>query len=208
MGLGSLLGKIGKAALNIGTGGIAGTIMDAAGTMGSVLGKQQEGAAQGKLTQAQLQQQQDRTALDRYRAAQDAQFQAGNQDLQRQQFATNNRGTTAKQALIGALLGGGMTPTSLSGGTSSGGLLRSLNANPEALAAMKALGTQGASAQAAPVSFTGGNVLTAPTATPLPQVDKGGFLSTLATLGQLAGAASPYIKKPSASAGDNGYGGD
>ena len=32
MGLGSILGKIGKAALNIGTGGIAGTIMDIAGS--------------------------------------------------------------------------------------------------------------------------------------------------------------------------------
>jgi hypothetical protein len=190
-----ILGKIGKGALNIGTGGVAGTIMDAVGSAGSVLGKQQAGKAQGKIDQATLNQRQDQNALQLYQDQQAAQNQAAQTDLQRQQFATGNRSTTAKQALIGALLGGKVTPTSLSGGKASGGLLASLNGNPDALAAMKALGSQGSQAQTTPLTFSGGQMVQAPTLTKLPQVDNGGLLSTLASIGQIAGSVSPYIKK-------------
>ena len=197
MGWLSALAKIGGAAAAPFTGGasLIPTIAGIAGDVGSVLGKQQQGKAQGQVTQAQLQQAQDRAALERYQAMQQAENQAAALDLQRQGFTQQARGTNAKQALIGALLGGGVTPTNIAGGT--GGILRSLNANPDALAALKLLGTQGADAQAAPVSFTGGKMLQAPTLTALPKIDQGGFLSTLATLGQLAGAASPYLKKKS-----------
>lgn len=195
-----------------GIGGAIPIVGPAISAISSVAGKQAQGKTQGQISQAQLQQAQDRNAIDAYQAAQQAQMQAGTQDLQRKQFEQGNRSTTAKQALIGALLGGGVTPTSIGPSGASGGLLRSLNGNPDALAALKMLGSQGSTAQSAPVTFSGGNVIPAPTLTPLPKVDKGGLMSTLASIGQLVGAASPYIKKPGNddapdSAGDwGGYG--
>lgn len=202
----SALKGIGKAALGfVPGGGAVSAALDAAGSMGSVLGKQQEGAAQGKISQAQLQQAQDRAALDRYKAEQDAQFAAGNQDLQRQQFAQSSRNNNAKSALVAALLNGGMPGTSIAGGSQSGGLAAKLRTDPDAMAAMRNLQGQADQAQMAPPSFAGGNILQAPTQTPLPKVDQGGLLSTLATLGQLAGAASPYVQdafKPKAKVPD------
>ena len=170
------------------------SILDVLGGFSSVLGKQQAGSASGKVTQAELQQRQDQNALANYVAQQNAQNTAANTDLSRKAFEQQNRGATAKQALIGALLGGGLTPTSVGhGGNISGGLLRSLNGNPGALAAMKLLGQQGATAQATPVQFQGGNMVPPPQLSGLPQVDNGGFLSTLARIGELAGAVSPYL---------------
>jgi hypothetical protein len=197
MSLLSSLLKIGGIAAAPFTGGasLLATGLGAVGDAASVLGKQQQGAAQGKASQAALQNDHDRNALQLYQDQQAAQNQAAQTDLQRQQFATGNRSTTAKQALIGALLGGGVTPTSLSGGKASGGLLASLNGNPDALAAMKALGSQGSTAQNTPLTFAGGQMVQAPTLTKLPQVDNGGLLSTLASIGQIAGSVSPYIKK-------------
>lgn len=204
MSLLSILTKIGGVAAAPFTGGasLIPTIASVAGDVGSVLGKQQQGKTQGQITQAQLQQQQDRNALDAYQTAQSAQNAAAQTDLQRKGFETNNRATTAKQALIGALLGGGITPTSIGPQGASGGLLRSLNANPEALAALKMLSSQASSAQSTPLQFSGGEMLKPPTQTALPKIDNGGFLSTLANIGQLVGAASPYLKKPGSEASD------
>lgn len=207
----SALGKLGSIALDFIPGGAAaktgvkiakGIAKGAAATgdIGSVLGKQQEGAAKGKVDQATLNQGQDRNAISLYQAQQAAENQAAQTDLQRQQFGTQNRSSTAKQALIGALLGGGVTPTSFSGGQASGGLMRSLNGNPDALAAMKTLGSQGSQAQNTPLLFSGGEMVKPPAMTAMPQVDQGGIMSTLAKLGELAGTASPYLnylKKPS-----------
>lgn len=180
----------------LGTAAKAKPYLDALGSVSSVLGKQQEGAAKGKVDQATLNQGQDRNAISLYGAQNAAENQAAQTDLERQQFGTSNRSTTAKQALIGALLGGGVQPTSIKDGAASGGLLRSLNGNPNALAAMQALGSQGSQAQNTPLSFKGGNTVAPPTLTAMPQIDQGGLMSTLAKLGQLAGATSPYLKKP------------
>ena len=90
MGVLSVLGKI--------AGGLLG--------FGNVLGKQQEGEAKGQATQAQLQQGQDRNAVDLYGTQQNAQNQAGQLDLQRKGYENTNRSTTAKQALIAALVTG------------------------------------------------------------------------------------------------------
>jgi hypothetical protein len=180
MGFLSVLGKV--------AGGLLG--------VGNVLGKQQQGAAQGQISQAELQQRQDQNALQRYQIEQGAQNQAAQTDLQRQQFGTQNRSATSKQALIGALLGGGMQPTKVGPGGASGGLLASLNANPDALAAMKALSAQGSAAQVAPQTFAGGQTIQAPTMTPLPQAGKGSnLLSTLARIAQLGGAVAPMFQK-------------
>jgi hypothetical protein len=172
-----LLGKI--------LGGITG--------LGSVLGKQEQGETQGKIAQADLNQRQDQNALASYIAQQNAQNTAANTDLNRKQFESNNRSSSAKQALIGALLGGGVAPTTFSGGKASGGLFQGLQKNPDALSAMKTLGGQGATAQATPLQFTGGEMLKAPQLSTLGEVDNGGFLSTLARIGQLAGVASPFL---------------
>jgi hypothetical protein len=177
----------------------------AAQDISSVLGKQEEGKTQGKITQAELQQRQDQNALANYIAQQNAQNTAANTDLNRKQFESQNRSGTAKQALIGALLGGGVSPTSISGGKATGGLFQALQSNPSALEAMQRLGSQGSTAQISPQPFQGGQMLQAPQVAPLQQVDDGGFLSTLARIGQLAGAAGQYgTDKPRAQYGPNG----
>lgn len=180
--------------------------LNAAGSVGSVLGKQQQGKAAGKVSQAELNQRQDALALQKYQAEQGAQNTAAQTDLQRKGFETNNRSSTAKQALIGALLGGGVTPTSISGGQASGGLLRSLNGNPDALAALKTLGSQGSAAQNTPLQFQGGAMLQAPTLTPVPQVDQGGIGSTLAQALQLIGSfGGANVKPPKPPQDDSQY---
>lgn len=196
----SVLGKIGKGALGlVPGGGTLSTVLDAAGTVGSVLGKQQEGKAQGQVNQAQLNQGQDRNAISLYQAQQAAENEAAQRDLQRKQFDLSSRNTNAKSALIAALLNGGFSPTSVAGGTASGGLASKLRVDPDAMAAMRNLTQQADSAQMTPNAYTGGRTIAAPTLTQLPQVDKGGFLSTLAQIGQLAGAASPYVQDIGAS---------
>lgn len=186
------------------TGGasLLATGLGAAGDIASVLGKQEQGAAAGRAAQANADLSHDRNAIDLYQAQQNAQNQAGALDLQRKNFDVANRSQSAKQALIGALLGGGVTPTSIGPQGASGGLLRSLNANPDALAALKMLGGQGATAQQNPLQYTGGNLVAPPTLAQTPKIDNGGFLSTLARIGEIAGAVSPYIKPKS---GGGGY---
>lgn len=209
MGLLSALGSIGGLIGAPFTGGASlalGPLLGGIGDAASVLGKQEQGKAQGKAAQAQLQQGQDRNAVDLYQAQQNAQNQAGQLDLQRKGFDTANRSASAKQALIGALLGGGVTPTSIGPSGASGGLLRSLNGNPDALAALKLLGSQGSTAQTTPLQFQGGTMVAPPTLTPLPAIDNGGVLSALARIGEIGGALSPYIKsKPPQD--DSQYGG-
>lgn len=188
---------------------ILGKIAGAVTGLGSIAGKQQEGEAKGAVAQAQLQQGQDRNAIDLYQAQQAAQNQAGQLDLQRQGFETSNRGNAAKQALVGALLSGGhLDPVSVTGGKSSGGLLAALKADPNALAAMRNLGQQGDVAQMKVPSYQGGNILQAPSLTPFKPVNEGGFLSKLTKIAQLGGgvlsglggggslASLPYLAPP------------
>lgn len=158
-----------------------------ASAVASAYGKQQQGKATGAVQQAGVTQNQDQNALARYIAMQNAQNSAANTDLQRQQFTQNSRGTNAKQAIIGALMGG-FSPT----GSVSSGVTKAMT-SPEARAAMMELNRQGLTAQFTPPSFTGGNTLTPPPQTKLPDVGGNSFLTTLASLAQLAGAASPYL---------------
>jgi hypothetical protein len=179
-----------------GGGGLLGKLGGAAGAAGSVMGAQQGGANNARIAQGQLDQGHDRNAVDLYQAQQAAQNTAAQTDLQRKGFESGNRSTTAKQALIGALLGGGVTPTSLTNGQASGGLLRSLNGNPEARAAMQRLGSQGSDAQQTPLAFQGGAQLTAPTLTAVPKIDTGGgTMGTLTKLAQIFGAVAPFLHK-------------
>ena len=189
MGFLSVLGKIGKGALNIGTGGVAGTIMDAFGGAGQVLGGQQGGANNARVAQGQLNQGYDRNAIDLYSRQQGAQDNAAQLDLQRKGYETGNRSATAKQALIGALLSGGMDRTSLSGGKASGGLFQALQQNPDAMAAMRNLHGQADKAQMLPVQYTGGEMLQAPKLSEPTKIDiGGGKLGTLSKIMQVLGA--------------------
>ena len=188
----SVLGKIGGIAAAPFTGGasLIPTVLSGVGDVASVLGKQQQGKAAGQQAQAQANLSQDRNAIDLYQAQQAAQNQAGQLDLQRKQQEQQSQGTAMKSALAGLLLGGGLQPTSIHGGQRSGGLLASLNANPELLAALKGYGAKNQTASMTPQAFSGGQLLQAPKLSPVPQVDNGGFLSTLANIGQLVAAPS------------------
>lgn len=189
-------------------GGMLDKIGGAAGAAGQVMGAQQGGANNARIAQGQLNQGQDRNAIDLFQAQQAAQNTAAQTDLQRKGFESSNRSASAKQALIGALLGGGITPTQIGPGGASGGILRSLNANPEALAALKMLGSQGAAAQAMPLEFAGGKQMTAPTLSAVPKIDTGGgTMGTLQKIAQIFGAVSPYMHKGGGDDGeDGGYG--
>lgn len=198
------LGKIGSMALDFVPGGGAAKSgikvakllskgASAAGDIGSVLGKQQQGKAAGKYDQAELQQAQDRNAINLFQAQQGAQNSLGQLDLQRKAFTTNDRGANAQQSLVAKMLGN-FSPTQINvpgvkTAQVSGGLARSLQNNPGLLATLAKLAEKSDGVMSDPGAFQGGAAVKAPGLTALPQVDKGGFLSTLANLGQLAGAA-------------------
>lgn len=173
----------------------------ALGAASSVLGKQQEGKAKGAVDTAGVTQGQDRNAISLYQAQQDAQNKAAQTDLDRQKFGADEQGRNAKNALIAALLGGNMPRTSINvpgiqSATVSGGPMDALKNNPEALASLSMLKGQANKSLASGPSFTGGATVAAPKMTPLPEMGKGNsFLNTLATIGQLMGAAAPYLKK-------------
>ena len=185
-------------------GGAAGAT-NALSAAGQVMGGQQSGKNNARLAQGQLNQGHDRDVLDLYHTQQGQQNQAAQTDLQRQQFATGNRSDTAKQALIGALLGGKLQPTKIGPGGASGGLMASLQANPDALAAMRTLGSQGSMAQHTPLSFQGGQTLAAPKLSDVPKLDEGGgVMGTMAKIAQIAGAVLPFFKKSSDAASSGG----
>jgi hypothetical protein len=177
----------------------------------SILGKQQEGKAAGAASQAQLQQGQDRNALQLYRDSQAAQDEAARRDLDRQKFGAGEQGRNAKNAIFSALLGGGMPRTSINvpgiqSANVSGGLMDALKNNPDALKSLAMLKGQANTSMESGPTFTGGNMVAAPKLTPLPDMGKGnGFLSAIANIGQIVGGVSPYLKKPTP---DGDYGGE
>jgi len=180
--------------------------------LGSIIGKQQEGRARGAIDQAGVTQGQDRNALALYQAKLQAERDAAQTDLQRQQFGAGEQGRNAKNALFAALLGGGMPRTSINvpgikSASVSGGLLDALKNNPEALASLSMLKGQANTALEKGPTFTGGAPVAPPTLTPLP--DTGGrgssLLNTIAEIGQLSGGTGSLIqkKKPPVLYGDD-----
>lgn len=192
MGILSTLAKIGGVAAAPFTGG-ASLGLTALGGIGDVLGKQQAGAAQGQAAQANLQQGQDRNAIDLYGQQQGAQDKAAQLDLQRKGYDASSRSAAGKQALLAMLLGD-YHPSSVSvpgvtNATVSGGMGDSLRNNPQILDLLKSIAAKGVTDQATPNTFTGGNLVQAPSLTPLPQQGKGGkVLDAIARIAQLGGA--------------------
>lgn len=185
----------------------------AIGAVSSVLGKQQEGKAAGAAAQATAQQNQDRNALSLYQTQQGAENSAAQTDLQRKQYADTARSKATKDALMSALLGGGIGKTSISvpgitPASVSGGMLDALKNNPDALKALATLHGQASDAQTTAPTFTGGTMVAPPKLTALPDTGNSSFLSTLANIGQLVGAANGAMppKKPPVPYVDGSYG--
>jgi hypothetical protein len=198
MGILSSLLKIGGVVAAPFSGG-ASLGLTALGNMGSVLGKQQEGAGNAMATQAGLTNQFDRNAIDSYGTAQDAQFKAGQQDLDRKGYEAKHQSSAAKEALL-AMLMQDYKPSSISTpgipqSTVSGGMGDMLK-SPQILELLKSVAAKNSTAATAPMTFAGGNVLAPPKQTPLPQAGKSdGILNAIARIAQLAGTAAPLFKK-------------
>jgi len=160
-----------------------------------VAGKAAEGRAKGRSDEADLNVKRDMLAQQGYSTAQNAQFQAGNQDLQRKSFEEEARGSRAKQAAIADMLanfkGTSISTPGVRQSTISGGLNVNTPGVQQAMAKMReqALLAQLKGDTPGGEGFTGGNILTAPKQTPLPQAGKmDGILGALGTYGGLAGS--------------------
>lgn len=178
------------------------------------------GAAQGRQAEAGLNVQRDQLANQQYNTAQNAQFQAGNQDLQRKSFEEEARGSRAKQAAIADMLanfkGTSISTPGVRQSTISGGLNVNTPGVQQAMAKMReqALLAQLKGDTPGGEGFTGGNILTAPKQTPIPQA--GGWEKFMGVAGQVAGLGSligdlTKAKKYGASdsvAADGAYGAD
>ncbi len=179
--------------------GLLGRILGAVTGLGGVLGKQQAEKGSALATQAQLQQGQDRNALELYQTQQGAQNTAADLDLKRKAYDTTHRSSAGKEALI-AMLMGNSTPSRVSvagipEAQISGGMGESIRNSPQMLDLLKSIAAKGTADQATPQTFTGGNVVAPPTLTPLPQTGKtDSILNTIARIAQLAGTAAPLLK--------------
>lgn len=178
---------------------------------GQVAGQAAAGRAAGREREALLNNQRDQLSGSQYSTAQQALMNAGTLDLQRQQFQENSRGGRAKQALIGSLLQGlqdvnisvpGIKTAQVSGGlrpSAIGAGGRAAAGELEKQALLKML--QGD-------EFTGGDILSMPGLTPMPQAGRlDSILSTLGTAGSIAGAIpwdeimeSKYVPAPGSAA--------
>jgi hypothetical protein len=161
------------------------------GDLGSVLGSQAKGDETTAAQQGLLNQGANSNAISLYNSQNAAQNQQAQTDLERKQFTNTNRATTAKQALIGALLGGGYQPISFGANGVTGGLANSLKSNPQSIAAMQDLYKQARTAQDTPLTFTGGNPVATPTLAATPNLaaaggtksTAGGFLQDIGAIG-------------------------
>ncbi len=173
-------------------GGWIGPALMGISALGSILGGGGKASSDSRNNQAMQQLLQDKARTDQYGIGQDAQFQQANTDLARKGFEEDARGSRAKQAIIGALLGGGLqdvnidTPgipkTLISGGLRPSALGESGRAGGQMLnqqALMKML--QGD-------TYQGGNLIAPPQ---IRETPKAGWLEKLGgiagTVGGIAG---------------------
>lgn len=207
MGILSSLGKLAAGVAAPFTGGASLAAIPAIDAVGGVLGKQQQGAASGRVAEAQLGQGQDRNAIDLYGTQQGAQDRAAQLDLQRKGYDAQSRSAAGKQALLAMLLGDYKPSTvsvpGVTNATLSGGMGETIRNNPQILELLKSIAQKGVTDQATPNTFTGGNLVAPPTLTPLPKEGKGNkILDTIARIAQIAGPVMSAIpqKRPTGSA--------
>lgn len=209
MGILSTLGKIGAGIAAPFTGGASLAAIPAIDAIGGVLGKQQGGAATGRQQEALIGQSQDRNAIDLYGTQQSAQDKAAQLDLQRKGYDATSRSAAGKQALLAMLLGD-YKPTQIDvpgikSATISGGMGDTIRNNPQILELLRSIASKGVTDQATPNVFTGGEMVKAPTLTPLPQQGKGSkVLDAMARIAQIGGAVGSSLppRKPKPTAFD------
>ncbi len=173
-----------------------GSLLDVFGDAGSVLGSQAAGASMGRDREADMLSRRDLAENQQYGIEQNAQMQAGNLDLNRQDFANRQRGSVARQAMTGNLLSN-MKDVDFNvpgvKSTNVGGLRPSaLGAGGRANAAE--LAKQATLKQLDPQAFSGGEVLTPPTLSEIP--DASGWETAAGAGGgilQILGALSPLL---------------
>ena len=175
------------------------TLSSVAQAVGPVIGA----ASAGRQSDRMLSGQQSNTAnladLALFTAAQNAQNQAGQLDLNRKQFTDDARGGRGKQALIGDLLRNlqdvsinvpGVQKAQISGG------LRPSAIGAGGREAAGALHSQALQALLSGDTFQGGEILSPPTMRQMPE--KGGVESTLdwlGLLGSVGGAVGAGLKQ-------------
>jgi hypothetical protein len=169
-------------------------ILGAISGIGSILGGGGKASSDARQQQAMLQLGQDRARTDQYGIGQQAQMALANTDLARKTHEEDARGGRAKQALIGALLGGGLqdvnidTPgipkTTISGG------LRPSALGESGRAAGSLLNQQALMKMLQGDTYQGGNILQAPGVQNTP---KAGWLEKLGGIAGTAGALAGGI---------------
>lgn len=171
-----------------------------------------QGAAQGRQVEANLNTQRDQIANQGYGIAQNAQMQAGSQDLQRKAFEEEARGSRAKQAAIADMLanfkGTSISTPGVRQSTVSGGLNVNTPGVQQAMAKMReqALLAQLKGDTPGGEGFTGGQILAQPKQTPIPQA--GGWEKFMGVAGQVAGLGSLIGDLTKAKKFGGGYMGD
>jgi hypothetical protein len=169
-------------------------ILAGASLIGKLFGGASKGRAEGRAAETQVLQQQDQTALQRFLAAQNAQNTAAQTDLQRKQYSLQAPGQRAQNSTRGDILATLQKPTAAQQAHPRANVIDFLQGAPELSANTRALGTkmsqQALDSQDAGDTFTGGNLLLVPQASPLPQAGKlDKFLNVGSTIGGLAGGA-------------------
>jgi hypothetical protein len=166
--------------------------------LGSQLaGKIAEGRAKGRQAEAQTNMGRDQVASNQYGIAQNAQMDAADLDLRRQQYVEDARAKRAKQAVIGDLLANiqdvNVSVPGITNATVTGGI------RPSALSDLGREGGRQLNQQALlrmlqGDEFTGGEMLSGPGLTALPKGNTAdSILGALGTYGSLAGAVLPSL---------------
>lgn len=165
---------------------------------GSVAGKMAEGRAKGRAEETQVLNQRDQTALDAYRAQNDATLRARDQQLAERKFANDAPNAAMSQLLRGSLAGNfaprqttveGITPAVRSGGPAAALMTDDVKqgGNQMVSQALQRLMTG--------EKFDPLTLATTPTQSEMPKAGKmDTFLNILGGVGSVAGAVSPYLK--------------
>lgn len=178
-------------------------------TGAQVAGAAAAARAAGRTTESTALNARDNTANSMFNTSQNAQMQAGQLDLARQQFAENQAAARAKQATVGDLLSRlqdvSINVPGIKTAQVSGGLRPSAMSDTGRLS-NAVLAKQALTKQLEGDSFTGGQILTPPTQSAMPQANA---LDSILSMGGLAGSlvgaygAAQQPNTPQASAAPN-----
>lgn len=190
MGWLSTIAKLGAVGAAPFTGGASLAALPAISAMSQIAGSAAASREKGRNDATALNTQRDALAGSQFNTAQNAEMQAGQLDLQRQQFADQQRGARTKQAMLGDLLANiqdvnidvpGITAAKISGG------LRPSAMSARGRQAGEQLNQQALQKLLQGDTFTGGQLLQRPGLTPMPKPNAmDSILGALGTYGSLA----------------------